>query len=429
LIKKTRAGYFLTLIIILMVKILYAQTVVDSTLAGRIISKIKITGNNRTKKSVILREMKLKEGSLLDPEQLEKDRKRIESLMVFNRVVIKGEPDSTSVLLEINVTEQLYFIPFPVLFINDRDWSKVSYGAGFIHTNFSGMTDKLGIIFWAGYDPSIHFVYYNPWMGKKYNLLAKIEFFYAKIRNKHYTENKVYEFQKGFEWSLGKRWGHHLYGEISVGYKSLKMDTPDGNGENDRLPGLGFSVMYDKRDLVEFPLSGYLLRMIVRTAGLPGAETFYQQVGSEVRAYIPVTEKSSFAFRFKSAASVNNLPVYDRYYLGYSERIRGHYNEIYEGDSFLIGGIGFRFPILGIRYFSISNIPQLRNLKLGLYGSLFIDSGAVWFKRAGLKRKDIISGAGIGLDFILPYIHVIRLDFAVDEEGKSQFIVGFGVDI
>ncbi|MFO7889894.1 MAG: hypothetical protein R6V04_06100, partial [bacterium] len=42
--------------------VLCAQTKVDSSLKGKVISKIEILGNNLTKEYIILREMKTKEG-------------------------------------------------------------------------------------------------------------------------------------------------------------------------------------------------------------------------------------------------------------------------------------------------------------------------------------------------------------------------------
>ena len=85
------------------------------------------------------------------------------------------------------MSEQIYFLPFPVLFINDRDWDKVSWGVGFVHSNFLGRTEKFAGIFWTGYNPALHIAYSNPWIGKKYNLLTKVELFYARIKNKHYS--------------------------------------------------------------------------------------------------------------------------------------------------------------------------------------------------------------------------------------------------
>jgi len=422
------------LLICISVHLLRGQTLVDSTLAGRMISKISITGNKKTKSEVILREMKLKQGSILDIKKLEADRKRIESLLVFNRVVISGQPDSNKVELLIRVREQIYFIPFPVLFINDRDWSKISFGAGFIHTNFRGRVEKLGMIFWAGYDPAVHFVYSIPWLSRRYNLLTKLEFFYARIRNKHYREEKVYEFQKGFEWNIGKRWGHHLYGQLNFGYRALDIDEPEENGEEsvmytDRLPEAGFSVMYDKRDLVEYPLSGFIVNILAKSSGWPSANPFYQRASGEFRIYIPVAGKSAVAFKTTILTSVNRVPVYDRYYIGYSNRIRGHFSEVSEGDMLFLSSIGFRFPLLKVRYFGITSLSQLQDLKFGIYGSLFIDTGAAWFKDSGLKKQDFLSGAGVGIHFILPYIHVIRIDYAVNESGKTQVVFDFGVDI
>jgi len=406
-----------------------SQVCVDSSMYGRIITRIEIRGNNKTKQSIILREMKLKQGSVLDSTRLEGDRKRIENLLVFNRVQVTGLSENNGIALVIQVSEQIYFVPFPVLFINDRDWSKVSWGAGFIHSNFLGRTEKLAGIFWTGYDPAVHLAYSNPWIGKKYNLLTKIELFYARIKNKHYADQTVYEYQKGFKWDIGRRWGHHFYGQISLGYRLLDITEPDTVTRTDRLPSAGVNVLYDRRDLVEFPLSGYYVNLHFKNTGFDNSGPMYQRITFDCRSYLPVSRRSSLAFRGEATVSAGSMPLYDRLYIGYSNRVRGHFSDVFEGDMLAMASAGYRFPLLDIRYFNITSLPQFHNMKFGIYGSVFFDYGAVWFKDRGFAQGEHVSGAGIGLNIILPYVHVMRIDLAWDEQGSPEIIFDIGVDI
>jgi outer membrane protein assembly factor BamA len=123
------------------------------------------------------------------------------------------------------------------------------------------------------------------------------------------------------------------------------------------------------------------------------------------------------------------IPLYDRIYLGYSERIRGHFFDVIEGENRTIGSLAFRFPILPVRYFSISEMPQLSNLQFGISGGLFIDTGSIWFQNENPLNKKWVSGYGLGLHFHVPYVNVLRFELAFDEKGHHQWILDLFVDI
>lgn len=140
----------------------FSQIIVDSSLVRRKITSIQIHGNEKTKAPVILREMKLSVGDSLDPHKLEQDQKRIQNLNLFNRVIILAEPEGKDVRLMVLVTEKWYLFPYPIFFINERDWSKLSYGAGLTHLNFRGRAETFSFLFWLGYNPIIRLDYTNP---------------------------------------------------------------------------------------------------------------------------------------------------------------------------------------------------------------------------------------------------------------------------
>ena len=124
-----------------------------------------------------------------------------------------------------------------------------------------------------------------------------------------------------------------------------------------------------------------------------------------------------------------NIPVYERKYIGYSERIRGHFDHVSEGENRFLTSAVFRFPILPVRFFNLQNLPQLTNLKFGISMGFFIDSGLTWFQGQKLNNSMLMTGYGVGLHFHLPFINVLRAEIAFDEMGNHQYIIDLYVDV
>ena len=96
-----------------------------------------------------------------------------------------------------------------------------------------------------------------------------------------------------------------------------------------------------------------------------------------------------------------------------------------------MGSIEARFPIIPIRYVSL-NLPlipaeYLHNLKLGLSGALFIDTGIVWVSAEDYALDKFSTGFGFGFHIHLPYVEVFRFDVGFNKELHSQLIVEVGV--
>jgi hypothetical protein len=135
-----------------------------------------------------------------------------------------------------------------------------------------------------------------------------------------------------------------------------------------------------------------------------------------------------------------NLAIHDRPFLGFKERIRGYFTRkfpqpsLYEHFSsyeISLNSFEIRFPIVPIKYFTYDGVPLLsmfsRNLKYGLSGGIFIDSGIVWQDKSEFALRKFFTGFGGGLHLHLPYINLLRLEYAVNDKGENQFIIDAGV--
>ncbi len=126
------------------------------------VRNVVIDGNVTTKNFVILREMKLKPGERITAEALEHDQKRIYSLQLFNKVEMEVKPEGSEAQLVVHVNERWYLFPFPIVGIRYRDFDKLYYGAGLVHSNFRGRNEKLFFSFALGFDRWVSLTYHNP---------------------------------------------------------------------------------------------------------------------------------------------------------------------------------------------------------------------------------------------------------------------------
>jgi len=395
-----------------------------------------ISGNTKTKEQIILREMKTAIGDEFDPERLNEDRERIQNLQLFTRVEIVPDFTAQGIILNIIVAERWYVFPYPILYINDRDWSKVSYSAGIIHQNFRGLSHNIIAAFWLGYDPGIQFTYINPWFGGKHQFNYQVSAYSYQIRNKSSYLDDFNEKHRAASVTLGKRWGYHIYASSTLAYRQVtvplqyKAVTHSGNA-TDHLPSARFAFRYDRRDLYEYPKKGGLFDLYVSHYRYK-TEINYYRYGADVRLYHPVYKQVSLAYRVMCDLAHNRVPVYDRIFIGYGTRVRGEFFTISEGDNRFLGSVELRFPLIKIRYYDLSPITgdlghYSSNLPFGLSGGLFYDTGAAWLRGEKLTGAILLSGFGAGLHLHLPYIQVLRLECAFNSDYQAQFIADMGV--
>ena len=425
MLKSSILKYFIFISLFVATFGLHAQTEIDSSLAGRPIGKIEIMGNTKTQTSFILRELKQKSGDPLDLALMEEGRKRIQNLKLFHRVLVIGQPRDRFVDILILVTEQWYIFPFPILHINERDWGKISYGAGIAHTNFRGIGEQLSFYFKLGYNPSTHLSYVSPWLFGPQNLSGGMDFYYQQVESKHYTEREVYEYHLGGDISFGKRFNHHYESQLKLGYESVSLhakNQDDLHTSTDGMPVFGINMVWDYRDLKEYPHKGWYFKLSGQKVGLPDRRIDFSKSHTDFRFYVPI-HKTTLAFRMETTLSQGDIPVYDQVYLGYNERIRGHFFETFEGENRGQMNLAFRFPILPIRYFDAGEEPYMQDWPLGLSAGIFCDTGVVWDQRENLNSSMLITGYGVGLHFHLPFVQVLRLELAFNERGGSETIL------
>jgi outer membrane protein assembly factor BamA len=398
------------------------------------VDDIIVTGNRSTEARVILRELEHQVGGEFNPDILEYEKRRVYSLGLFNRVEITPYINGERATIHIDVHERWHIIPVPVLGIKDRDWKKVYYGFGIIHNNFRGRNEKL----WAGaafgYDPWVSLMYANPAIFGRDNLFFETQLIYTKTesRNILYAED-----QRGFgerryiaEITGGRRFSLYTTVSVMLGFNSISIDpyvdghtrSPEGR---DRYMLGSVTYAYDTRDIAEYPMMGTFVRTSVSKAGFGESRVDHFRTSLDARRYVPVSDRFTIAGRaFTSVAGGTRLPYHSHRYIGYEEKIRGYFSEVFEGENLFISSLEARFALVGPNYLEWQSAlaPEFSVLRYGVNLALFGDLGTTWFRHDALRELRPVKGFGAGVHLLLPYSTVLRFEYAFNESMDGEFI-------
>jgi outer membrane protein assembly factor BamA len=411
-----------------------STSIVSSTMQPVTIDRIVIKGNRVTKDYIILREMSLKPGDTLTLKAAEYDKNRIYSLGLFNRVELSYHVTDHGATLYVDVSERWYIFPYVVLGFKDRDWGKLYYGLGILHDNFRGRNEKISASFAFGYDPFLSLQYRNPLLSLESNLFLSSRLFYTRERNKSLVSEQsgpnFDEDRYGVEGTLGKRLDIFRLASVTLGYQVLTVSqneegrtlSPSGR---DAFITLGLGYAYDTRDLFEYPSKGTYVGVSLVKYGFGESHVNYYRISMDSREFVPTLDGVILAGRLAlSVAGGGTVPNYDHVYFGYDNRIRGHFKEVYEGEDIAGGSLELRVPILPVRFFKIDAIPipEFGLWRFGVYAALFGDVGKVWYRGDSFNLHGLLRGYGVGLDFLLPYSAVFRVEYALNEVRRGEFI-------
>jgi len=406
------------------------------TTAHLVIRSIRIDGNNVTQRRVILREMSLHIGDTLSQESLIRDRDRVFSLGLFNKVTLTHSDTASFADLVVTVVERWYVFPFPIVDIRSRDVKTLTYGLGVTHQNFLGRDENLSGSFSTGYDRSASLTYQNPRLTDDDDIFLRVALLY---RDSHHLDNSEIEFRqitRSGSFSLGKRFGLFQTLIGTAGYQLWQVpDTTLGrtlspNG-TDRFIEIGLHYTYDARNVREYPTDGWYFDATATKDGF-GSESTVKTfvVTADLRWYSIMNDDVTLTWRgFGSVVAGGPVPVYNHLFLNSRLGVRGYNQRDYEGEDIVGGAAEVRVPIIAPRFitFNFFDIYQFNTMRFGVYAALFTDVGKIWFRSDSFDDIPWLASAGLGLHFLLPYSVVLRTEFSFNALGQARIAATGGV--
>ncbi|MDP4173267.1 MAG: BamA/TamA family outer membrane protein [Bacteroidota bacterium] len=410
------------------------------------VDSIIIQGNTITDDDIILRELTFRRGDYISKKDLDYSRERIYSLSLFTNVNLISEASNETKLkapnskIVIDVKESWYFWPIPFVDIKENALNKATYGMDIQYKNFRGRNETLQATLGFGYDPVVTLVYNCPLLISEKDIFLSTVFSYRKYANKSNYAEALYggSFdQKAASGSLtiGKRLNLFNSLSLTLGYDYIespvyKPGISASNGRIDRTVKSTITYNFDSRDLKQFPDSGLYVNLSYTYKGFNYNKISYSVLSFDIRDYLKLWRDLSAKWRVATRSTYGSMvPFYDYSILGSLEKIRGHYNQIYEGNHFYVGSLEIKYPLLKEWDFSIKLpvVPEeLTSYRIGIYPYLFADAGAAQLKGHSISTRDFYSGYGAGMIFLfLPY-NIFRVELALDEYKNKEVIFGFG---
>ncbi|RKZ07369.1 hypothetical protein DRQ32_10170 [bacterium] len=390
---------------------------------GQNLARIELQGNRITHDYVITREVWSEEGTPLDPELVAEDIIRLENLAIFGSVIATPTAGPDGVILNFEFTEMPSLLPYPAVSWNEQNG--FSAGVGLSSPNFlgRGMTLSAKAVF--GGTTNYFFRGSNPWIAGDHfsmDLLA-----YHSERDNTLLEYG--ETSDRVELTLGYYIGRHGRMSGNIGYWGLASNvdgiTLNASGRDNMLL-LGTRIGFDNRDSWRVPHSGWDCEIV---SSYLGGTADSQTTSLDVRRYHPIRDRHTLALgpliSIQSGEVGKELPVYQQYFLGGSNSVRGfkleELGKEIMGRNRLLFSTEYRWLAFPVRPFHLMNW----SVAVGAELAAFADVGTVWSDREefGLDRTRF--GYGAGLRLLVPMVDMVRLDVGVSEFGDVVF--NFGV--
>lgn len=388
-----------------------------------ILEGFKIKGLKKTKEKVILRELRPKVGKPLNKNDVVRSYQRLTNLDFFESVDVKPiagvEPNAC--VLEVDVTEKNTGV-----FGVGAGYSSSDGFVGMISLgdrNFRGTGDSINVTLTkSSTDTSAKgyiFSYRRPWLDSK-ETAGIFKIYNRTFEYNEYNENGdfVEEFMRknvGFELGFSRPQSEYTSNSITFRnkddkyqkYKSGTDRSTNTTWKEDNF-GLTRSILMqhitDTRDNYIYPTEGYKSTLGYEYAGL-GGDFSYHKFTIDGSTFRKVGRNQILVFHGSYGHSTDDLPTVSKFMLGGQDTIRGYRDDMFRGNSMVLGNIEYRFPLS-------------KNFK----AALFTDFGSAW--DSGWTPSKLHGSYGVGVMLDSP-LGLIRVDIGHGSQGnRVHFNVG-----
>jgi len=386
---------------------------------GKMVSfeRINITGNSKTRDKVIRRELRVQEGDFYSGWGLRRSSENLHRLGYFEQVDMqtkKGSQDDT-MILDIGVAE--------------KPTGSFSFGAGYSNAegaigtitvqqdNLFGRGQKLvaGVTI-GGKTQEFDIRFTEPWVMDK-PISAQINLFSFEREYDDYTKDSFgggltigFPIYRADEFTRG--WAGYLYEDSDVTDVSPFASTIIKESEGRSVTSaVTLGIRRDSTDRAWNPTRGSVNSLSVEYAGgILGGDNYFTKYLGRSAWYFPLFWETVFLVQGRAGwvdgRSGGELPVYERFYLGGINTVRGFdYADLSPIDPDTFERVGGEYMVnFNVEY----RFPLIKDQ--GVTGLVFVDGGNVYAEDPDLIERDFAFTAGVGLRWYSP-IGPLRLEY------------------
>lgn len=430
----------------------------SDTTARYTVKEILIEGNKRTRPHIIMRELNFSQNEQYPLTELVQRFKQAKVQLMnsglFLDVVVSLKSLSghdASVL--ISVIERWYLVPMPFVKVVDKsfqDWVKnqdmdlgrVNYGVKLAHKNLTGRNDRLYVDFTNGYTKEVGLKYENLPLDKELKWFMGVNFSYGKNKEINYTtqHNQSLSMKIDDEFvhkfittsaELSYRPAIKTKHTVGIGYtydevsdSIAKVNTMYSFEKNNiRYPEIFYRMQYYDVDFIPYPTKGYAADISIAKKGLSKPIDVWQ-LTARTSASWPINDKSFFNLRLTGQLK---LPFEQPYMMQKFVGSGGMYLQGYE--DFVIDGVAGGFTKATYTRQLFSTAVRIRSDKFKIlnfipikaYGKIYGNAGYIYNDYVGTNKLNntMLYSGGIGLDIILFYDFIFRLEWSMNHLGQN----------
>jgi outer membrane protein assembly factor BamA len=421
------------------------------------IKSINVTGNKKTKRAVILRELSIQEGSIVAKDSVlavqQLSRLRLMNIQLFNEVEVDIAPVSDdSADVNIAVLERFPIMPDPHFEFADRNfnvwWSeqnkdlrRLNLGLTLVHKNFRGNREQVSATAQLGYTQKFGLAYERPFldkqqkhgMGFSVSALQNKEIAYITDKNKllfyrdldhamlrqtqvalWYTYRPEYASTHKFSLAYQHYW-------IADTIAALNPEYFGGSLKQEDVLAFNYSYRYNNVDNWEYPLIGArivgVFNQLIAFRNKHPQTTFYLQLDKYINPLPKWYASAIFRGRISFA---QKQPYIFRKNLGYEfDYVRGYEYYVIDGDAFALLRLNLKRELLNVKI--RLPIPYFQVIPLRVYGKVYGDAGIAHshYNAPSVVGKTAMYAGGIGLDIVTLYDIKVRIEYTLNRLGEK----------
>jgi outer membrane protein insertion porin family len=391
-------------------------------LEGVTIGAIRVIGLQRLDPDVVERHLISRAGEPFHRANLAPDRRALDELRLFASVTIEPILEGSTVVVVVTVAETLKLLPTLLMRVTDENGVSAGGGLRGINLFGRGTLTSVGILF--GGETSVTAAVEAPTITPgTWRWRAGFRFVNR--------ENVLYSFDErsstaNLRFSRIFPHGFRVGGVVDV----LAVDTGGSTAAlaadgTDIIPSVGGFATFDTLDSTTNPRQGTWAEVQIEHMGVDAASWTFTLDG---RRFQPFTERHGlgvFALATVQTGVVGEtLPEYLQFALGGANSVRGWSLGSRQGRNQFIGGLEYAFVAVPVRHFRVKGM----NFYGGVQAVAFVDTGLAWNSRTDFDFQSGITGYGIGLRLLVPFVDLVRLDLAWGEPGRGPAFC-FGVSL
>ena len=384
---------------------------------GKTIAAVTVTGLRSIKESIVRDQIESRAGQPYRQAVADEDVIRLDRLGVFSDISVTPAGADEALQLTVRLVETLRILPLVSMAVSDENG--FSIGPAVKLLSMRGRPQELSLTARFGGSTLFEFSETSP-------ELTRAPLWHTAKATLRERVNEVEQFDErsvDVDTRLGKRLSERTkVGGIAQLYRvhSEQSGITLSPDNVDTFTSVGAVLEFDGRNSRMDTSHGWWNSTdVLWRMGTGG----YATVDVDIRRYQELSSRHNLVATslatFQSGGT-DVVPTYLDFSLGGSNSVRGWDFNSRRGKNQFINSLEYRYTALETRPFRVLGISLYAGLALAVFG----DAGTVWTESDGFS-DGFIAGGGVGLRLFIPFVSMIRLDFAM---GDGNTHAHFGIN-